>query len=79
MSKEYTIIGVFDDTGEVVNYACVADDAYDAMRKLAELHEGNDNLQILGTIEGRHVITAPGSEGSRAAYANDVLAWGMEA
>lgn len=70
--KIYTVIGVFDDTGEVVCRNAPATDRYTAMQDFAKYFEGNSDLQVLGVIAA-DVTIMPASEEGRSAYASDLL------
>lgn len=71
MSK-YTVIGVFDDTGEVVHTFNEARDATQAMVNVSKIFDLNTELQIIGAIEGEHCMTKPGDDNLRSSYASDM-------
>jgi hypothetical protein len=71
----YTVIGVYDDNGQVFTDHIMARDAHEAMRlasKPAVVASAGTDLQIIGVIEGRHTLTAPCEDRGTTAYASDL-------
>ncbi len=74
--KKYTVIGLYDDTGEVLTLVQWAMDEQDAVRITArEVSRGfigpDDTVQILCAIRGDHTtVTAREDSGKAASVAN---------
>ena len=74
-AKSFTVVGVYDDTGQVFADHVIARDAHEAMRlasRPAVAASAGTDLQIIGAIEGHHALTAPCEDAGKAAYASDL-------
>lgn len=70
--KNYTVLGLFEDTGLISRIIVTAEDEHQAMRKLAKRARYSANLAIIGAIEGAHTLYTPGDDNRQAAYACDL-------
>ena len=73
---KYTVIGLYDSTGEVYCDHFEAESPGDAMRqaaKAAEIDANEYDLNILGAFEGTHVITCACEDSGYSAMACDLL------
>ena len=73
-AKPFTVVGVYDDTGQVFADHVIARDAHEAMRLTSQPVAAwpGTELQIIGAIEGHHTLTAPCEDSGKAAYASDL-------
>jgi len=75
MKKLWTVIGVYDDNGQVVSWRVMAEEAHEAMRLVAAKTPSHlrDEFQIVCAVAaGRALVFTPSESGS-AAYACDLL------
>jgi len=70
--RKFTVIGVYDSTGEVIADWQRAIDAHSAMRRTAEQRNTNGDLTIIGAIAGHKAITAPCEDSGKEAAALDL-------
>ncbi len=70
--KPYTVLGLYDDSGQSFADHTHAMDAYSAMTAIADASESPETLCIIGAIEGHHTLDTPGCDNSASAYATDL-------
>ncbi len=70
---QYTVLGVYDDSAQCFSHPVEAATPYEAMQKAALEMEGNDELCIIGAIEGRHKLVTPGEDNGLCAFACDLI------
>lgn len=68
--KDYTVIGIWDETGVVYTEHVNAASPHEAMRIVAS--GGYPPDQILGALEGSHFLTAACEDSGKAAYVEDL-------
>lgn len=68
---KYTVIALWEDSGEPYAQDVEAQDAFDAMHKIA-LQNPSSDFCIVGAIEGFHTLTAPCDESGKSAYGSDM-------
>lgn len=70
----WTVIGMYEDTGQVYSETVMAEDAYRAMAIVStDIEEDRDTLCVLGAIQGDHYIVTPGEDNGSAAFAIDLI------
>jgi hypothetical protein len=74
--KDYTVIGVYENTGEAFADHVTAMDAYSAMTQVADGPDCADDLCIIGAVLGHHVLDTPGDDNMATAYAPDLKTGG---
>ena len=67
----YTVIGAYEDSGQIYADFVDAETPYEAMRLVAMATEATD-LMILGAIEGNHQMHAACKDSGCVAYAVDL-------
>lgn len=73
--KIFTVIGVYDNDGQVFAATVTDEDAHAAMRQVAaEAGVADSDLQILGAIEGHHEIVPACEDSGKSAHASDLTA-----
>lgn len=74
--KTYTVIGVYDSTGQVYATSTKAKDYHEAMANVAnEVDEDDrDDLQIVCAMIGELIITPPCEDSGKTAYCSDLCA-----
>ena len=70
--KAYTVMGIYENTGEAFAEHVSAEDVYGAMREVANGPDCADDLCIIGAIEGHHDLHTPGDDNMASAYATDL-------
>lgn len=73
VEKRFTVLGLYEDTGQIFSHAVAAADIFDAMRKAAAHPAYNDTLVILGALPGEHTLQGPGCDNDKTAYASDLI------
>lgn len=69
--KTFTVIGHYYDTGECYSDVVSAETAYKAMQLIAA-NVDDDNLAIIGAIEGAHSLITPGDDNAKSAFVSDI-------
>lgn len=69
--KRYTVIGLYEDTGQVFFGIVETNSPYMAMQAVANRPE-SQMLVILGAIAGEHNIVPACDESGNAAFASDM-------
>jgi hypothetical protein len=72
MTSQYTVIGIYESTGQVFSDYVEASDAYEAMRLVAYATEVPEDLQILGAVQGGRLMHAACEDSGKAAFAIDL-------
>lgn len=70
---KFTVIGMYDDTGQAFADSVEAADASEAMRLVAACSLAPSDLCIIGAIEGEHTLAAPCEDSGKTAFAIDLL------
>lgn len=73
--RSYTVIGVYDETGEVFAREYRGKDGHQAMRAAATIAASNgqgESLQILCAMPGAQIITPASDDSGKSAYACDL-------
>lgn len=73
MRKKYTVIALFEETGEVIADWQRASDAHTAMAQTATQRGDGHDLTIIGAIAGHKAITPPCEDSSKTASAVDLV------
>lgn len=72
---KWTVIGLYEDTGQVYTEVATASDAFQAMVNVAaSIIDGADSLVILGAVQGEHELVPPGIDSGTATYTADLAA-----
>ena len=66
----YTVLGIFEDSGQVLCEHITASEPAEAIRKIATICP--HDVQFIGAIEGRHRIVTPCEDSGKTAYAADL-------
>lgn len=72
MSKQFTVIGLWESDGSVFVYYTAAKDEYEAMQNAAQSEKYDSNLVILGAVGGIKKFLYPGCDNIAAVYAPDL-------
>jgi hypothetical protein len=75
--QTFTVIGLDDETGQVVADHIEAADALSAMIAAA-VGRLDADVQIIGAIAGAHQIAVPSEDSGSASYASDLAALAEE-
>lgn len=72
--KTYTVIGIYDSTGQVYASSAEANDPFEAMRLVAHgvAEDDRDDLQIICAVEGDLSVRCPCDDSGKTAYASDL-------
>lgn len=71
MSKKYTVLGLYEDTGQSYAGHYTGKDQYDAMAKAAKDLAYSDTLVIIGAISGFKQLLTPGDDNQASVYASN--------
>jgi len=69
---KFTVIGLYDSSGQIFADYVDADDAHEAMRIVANNALTPGDLQILGAVQGGRHMYAACEDSGKAAYAVDL-------
>ena len=70
--QAFTVIAVWDSTGELFTETIFAPDAHAAMAAVAEQSNDPNDLQVVCAIAGEHSVTAPCEDSNKTAQAPDL-------
>ena len=71
MVKKYTVLGVYDDTGETFAHHCAASDEYAAIEQAAKDGNYSSDLVIIGAVSGHVQLLTPGADNITSVYASN--------
>jgi len=72
LTDTWTVIGVYDSTGQVFVEYVDAETPEAALEEIRELTGASDDLLIVGVMSGRVEVLTPGGDNGSAAYAVDL-------
>ena len=70
--RKYTVVGLWDDNGQVFSATADATGPHEAIKIVAQ-NDDSDNLQILGALEGELTMTCACEDTGKAAYTVDLF------
>ena len=67
----FTVIGLYDDTGQVFADSVRAADPHEAMAIVARRR--NDDAQIIAAVKGKHMVVPPCEDSGKSAWCCDLV------